>query len=150
MKKILLLTILFSTNLFASEQTYQINDETYIYQTPKFFDFVTTMPKNYLNFIQNSFTKDTLTGWGVIAASTTLLLAYDRQILNETKHFGRKIGVGNGDGTKALVSLGGISVFRGPTDVGSAFYFLGDGWTTLILTGSFYGVGMYSYYKDYY
>jgi hypothetical protein len=40
-----------------------------------------------------------------------------------------------------MIRLSGVSVFRGPTDLGSSFYFLGDGWITLASTASFLVVG---------
>jgi hypothetical protein len=105
------------------------------------------MPRNFGTFFSDSFAKDKLGAWGVIAASTTLLVIYDREVLNETQRMGRRLGIGNDDHTKDMLKVGSVSIFRGPTDLGSAMYFIGDGWTTFALTASFLGIGAYT--QDY-
>jgi hypothetical protein len=119
----------------------------YIYQKPSWAEPFTTMPRNFGTFFSDSFAKDKLSAWGVIAASTTLLVIYDREVLNETQRMGRRLGIGNDDHTKDMLKVGSISIFRGPTDLGSAMYFVGDGWTTFALTASFLGIGAYT--QDY-
>jgi hypothetical protein len=99
------------------------------------------MPKNFGTFFDDSFAKDKLGAWGAIAASTTLLVIYDRKILNSTQRLGQRLGIGNKENTRGMLKLGGVSIFRGPTDFGSAIYFLGDGWTNMALTVSFLGIG---------
>ena len=71
----------------------------------------------------------TLLAWGGIFLSTGILYYYDEEILNEFQRFGRKVGIGNDDNTRGMIKLGSIDIFRGPTDLGSTLYFLGDGWT---------------------
>ena len=46
------------------------------------------------------------------------------------------------DKTKTYLKIGGVSVFRGPSDLGSAFYFIGDGWVNLGLMGYFEARGL--------
>ena len=46
------------------------------------------------------------------------------------------------DKTKTYLKAGGVSIFRGPSDLGSAFYFLGDGWVNLGLFGFFETYGL--------
>jgi hypothetical protein len=114
----------------------------YSYQKPTLLEPFTTIPSNLSDFLSESFKKETLGAWGKILASTTLLYIYDQKISNETKRFGQKIGIGNKDHTKDMVNLFGVSVFRGPTDFGSALYFLGDGWITLFSSATFLTVGL--------
>jgi hypothetical protein len=113
----------------------------YTYQSPTWSEPFTTIPRNFGTFFSDSFAKDKLGAWGLIATSTTLLVIYDRKILNETQRLGRRLNIGNDDHTKNMLSLGSVSFFRGPTDVGSAMYFFGDGWTTLLFSASFLSVG---------
>lgn len=140
LKRTFLITLLviWVGSVFSSEQSYTINGEKFIYSTPRFSDVFTTMPRNYGTFLKSSFTKETIPAWIAIALSTAILINYDREITDETRQFGRRTGIGNSDGTKAMVSLGSVSVFRGPTDFASAMYFIGDGWTTIGLLGGFY------------
>ncbi|MGZ3789796.1 MAG: phosphatase PAP2 family protein [Bacteriovorax sp.] len=121
----------------ASEQT--ING--YTYQKPTLLEPLTTIPHNLGGVLKDSFNKEQLGAWGIIAASTTLLYIYDRKISNEVKRFGRRIHLGNADHTRDMVKVAGVSLFRGPTDSGSAMFFLGDGWVTLATSGTFLIVG---------
>ncbi|MBF0207773.1 MAG: phosphatase PAP2 family protein [Oligoflexia bacterium] len=97
---------------------------------PKTFDFITNVPNTLVTSWQNSFnTKpETLWFWGAIASSTLLLYIYDEDILNACQHLGRSVHLGNDDHTKPMIKYKNTSIFRGPTDAGSALYFLGDGW----------------------
>ncbi len=133
MKIFILCILLLSLSVQAEDQI--VNG--YIYSRPSFGDIFTNIPHNLVGSVKEGFQKDKIGAWAVIAASTTLLYVYDRKIKDHTQAFGRSIGLGNGDGTKSLVRVGSVSIFRGPTDVGSAMYFLGDGWTTMLTSAGF-------------
>ena len=138
MKKLVSVILIFlSISISADEQTI----EGYSYQKPSILEPFTTIPHNLATFLHDSFTKDKLGAWGIIAASTTLLYIYDPQISKETKSFGRRIHIGNQDHTRDMIKVFGVSLFRGPTDIGSALYFLGDGWITLASSAAFLTVG---------
>ena len=144
-------TILFIASLLLlSVQTFAVDEQLHnghIYLKPKWHEPFSTMPRNFGTFFSDSFSKDKIGPWAAIAASTTLLVIYDRKILNETQRVGRRLGIGNDDHTSDMLKVGSVSIFRGPTDIGSAIYFFGDGWTTFALTASFLGVGAYT--QDY-
>ena len=140
------LFIFLSLNVFAEEQAV-VNEqiiEGYSYKKPGLFEPFTTVPHNLSTFLHDSFTKDKLGAWGIIAASTTLLYIYDRKISDETKKFGRRIHIGNQDHTRDMIKIFGVSLFRGPTDFGSAAFFLGDGWVTIATSTAFLAVGNFS------
>ena len=132
-----LFCIFLSLNISAEEQVIQ----GYSYQKPSLLEPFKTIPHTLGDFLHESFSKDSLGAWGIIAASTTLLYIYDQKITNETKRFGRSVHLANTDHTKSMIKVFGVSLFRGPTDAGSAFYFLGDGWITLAMTTGFLAVG---------
>lgn len=69
--------------------------------------------------------------WVGVLGSTALLYKYDEDILRESEKFGRDSGIGNKDNTKTVISYKTFPLLRLPTDTGSLFYFLGDGWTHL-------------------
>lgn len=146
MKTILFIGVLFIYSLQAFSNDEQIHNG-YIYQKPTLLEPFTTMPRNFGTFFSDSFSKDKVGAWATIAASTTLLLIYDREVLNESQRLGRRLGIGNDDHTRDMLTVGNVSLFRGPTDIGSWMYFIGDGWTTFALTASFLGAGAYT--QDY-
>jgi len=138
MKKLVSIILIFlNLSIFADEQII----EGYSYKKPTLLEPFTTIPHNLSTFLHDSFTKDKLGAWGLIAASTTLLYIYDPQISKETKSFGRRIHIGNKDHTKDMIKVFGVSLFRGPTDIGSTAYFFGDGWITLASSAAFLTVG---------
>ena len=134
---IFLFAIFLSINSFAEEQIYN----GYAYSKPTLLEPFTSMPKNFGTLFSDSFSKDKLVPWAVIISSTVLMLTYDDEITKETKRFGKRLGIGNEENTRRMIGIGKLSLFRGPTDVGSAMYFIGDGWTNLALTTSFLGAG---------
>jgi len=97
------------------------------YKKSSFLKDFSQSPKDFSLFIKNSFAKENLKNLGYITASTLILIKYDREIYEETQRFGRRMNISNKDKTKTFISFNGTSIFRGPTDLGSAMYFIGDG-----------------------
>ncbi len=130
--------LIISTTVFSSEQI----SGSYRYNSPRPFDFITTAPKNYGDFVENSFEKNSLKGLGMIAGATGVLYLFDQQILDETQRFGRKLGLENKDHSKPTLTIGGDDFMYAPTDIGSSILFLGDGWTTIGLSAGFLTSGL--------
>jgi hypothetical protein len=126
-----------STLVFSQEKSSPNLNE--LYEKPKGFDFFTKIPENLKNSWSKSFnTKPaTLWTWGAIISSSVIFYIYDEKIIKHAQILGRKLGLGNNDHTKTLVKIDDIAIFRGPTDVGSVMYFIGDGWTQGITAASF-------------
>jgi hypothetical protein len=136
--KIIIFLFIFFTTAFASDiQRYELNGNAYEYSKPKWPDPLLNIIPSYQKFFIRSFEKDNWSNLGIIAASTFILYRYDRQILNQSQKLGRKLGIGNIDHTKPMITYHNANIFRGPTDLGSAIYFLGDGWTHTTIFTSF-------------
>lgn len=156
MKKIFILLLLITNAAFSKEElllnkncndpekwcTYQFTDETYKYTRPRPFDFATTLPRNTWRFLDSSFSSQYLPAWGAIAVSTGIMMVYDQKITHQVQRFGRFLKIGNQENTKATFNVGGHSLLRAPSDLGSAMYFIGDGWVTIGFMGSFFTTGM--------
>lgn len=140
MKRLLFLFVALSSLFFFSTSFGETKIE---YSKPKPFDFVTNVPHTMVDAWNMSFnTKpETLKTWAAIVSSTVVLYIYDEEILAEFQRWGRQLHIGNDDGTRSYIKVGSISVFRGPQDVGSAFYFLGDGWTHAFIGAGFLATG---------
>lgn len=120
---------------FAETQT------EYIKPTP--YEFVTNVPHSMVDAWNMSFnTKpETLKTWAAVVSSSVVLYIYDEQILAEFQRWGRQLHLGNDDGTRSYIRVGTLSLFRGPHDLGSALYFLGDGWTHAFIGAGFVAAG---------
>lgn len=146
---VFILTFL-STNLFALDKkltrNYKLGNQDYEYEKPGFFDFLDfdLFKESHSSFFKQAFSKDKLKPWAIIAASTAITYQYDEEILLESQRFGRRLGIGNEDNTKTVLSLGDTALLRLPTDLGSWMYFIGDGWTQFSILMGFYGYGKYT------
>ena len=109
----------------------------YVKPTP--FEFLTNVPHSMLDAWNMSFNtkSETLLVWAGVVSSTVLFYIYDEEILAEFQRWGRDLHLGNDDNTRPYIKSGSISLFRGPHDVGSTLYFLGDGWTHVAIGTSF-------------
>ena len=120
------------------ERTYTNKDgSTLTYPKPGLWRNIGSGPSDWGLFVKESFRKDNLPWLAAIGASTVLLIHYDEKIYSATKKAGRKLSISSKDNTKTYLEVGGVSVFRGPSDLGSAMYFLGDGWINIGLFGYF-------------
>lgn len=120
---------------------YNFSDGTVLkYQKKSVFKSISEMPSDFGLFIKKSFSKDNIPNIGYMTASTIVLIKYDREIYEETKRFGKKINISTEDKTKTYLRFKGVSLFRGPSDLGSSMYFIGDGWVS---------IGLFSYFKTY-
>jgi hypothetical protein len=138
------LIILYSFQAYSEEARPEQIHNGYIYQKPNWLQPFTSMPRDFGTLFSDSFSKDKIAPWAAIIASTAVLITYDRKVTNETQRLGRRLNIGNDDHTKSMLTVGSMSIFRGPTDFGSAMYFFGDGWTTLAFTAGFLGAGAYN------
>jgi hypothetical protein len=133
----ILLSGLITSNIYSAEEpSPSFND---VYSKPGGFDFFTNIPRNLKSSWGKAFnTKPaTLWTWGAIISSSVIFYIYDEKIYKHAQILGRDLGLGNDDHTKTLVKIDDIAIFRGPTDVGSVMYFIGDGWTQGITAASF-------------
>ena len=129
-----------------SSRTYTLPDKTTLtYTDGSLWKTLGNGPSDFGTFLNDSFSRDNLPWLAAIGASTLLLVKYDQQIYEETKRVGKKLSISSEDKTDTFVAVNGVSVLRGPTDLGSAFYFLGDGWVNI---GIFAWLETYGWLKD--
>lgn len=150
--KVLLIAFIFFLNnlLFGkmvterkSQTLYAINDTlTFAYQQPDIFQPFKFFYKDFVIFGKNTFNKENILNWSIVGTSTIALLYLDQQILDESQRFGEKIGIDGENRLKTYISAFGYPIFRGPTDLSSSLYYLGDGWFHLSIAASFLTFGL--------
>lgn len=129
-----------------SSSTYTNKDgSTLTYAWPGLWRNLGAGPSDWALFMKESFSRENLPWLGAIGASTILLIHYDEKLYSGVRKTGRKLNISSKDRTKTYLKIGGVSVFRGPSDLGSAMYFLGDGWINIGLFGYF---ETYGWLKD--
>lgn len=110
----------------------------------QFKQIFTEIPESSIATLKTSFSKESLPYWGVIAASTGIMIHYDEKLLDWSQKKGRDWGIGNQDNTYAAVSFAGQELVRLPSDTGSFLYFLGDGWMHAGIAVGFVGSGAWT------
>ena len=132
----------FSFNSYGDDKVKEHNE---LYESPGYLDSFYYIPRNLKDSWHSAFnTKaSTLWGWGAVISSSIIFYIYDEKIYKHAQILGRKLGIGNHDHTKTLVTINDVAIFRGPTDLGSWMYFIGDGWTQAITAFSFATYGTF-------
>ncbi len=122
----------------VSSRVYTNKDgSTLTYRQPGLWRNLGAAPSDWGLFVKESFRKENLPWLAAVGASTVLLIHYDEKLYSGVRRTGRKLNISSKDNTKTYLKIGGVSVFRGPSDLGSAMYFLGDGWINIGLFGYF-------------
>ncbi|KAB1158076.1 phosphatase PAP2 family protein [Flavobacterium luteum] len=121
-------------------QNYFNCDNNYIYQysKPKFWNILKNVPSNIYNFGEFTIQKENIK-WGALAiGSTVAIIPFDQQVLDKAGKLGNKMGGWDKDSQfdKAFRVFNII-----PKNIPSAVYYIGNGGTTLLLSGVFYGIG---------
>ncbi len=115
------------------EQVYQINDELqYVYQKPRVFGFITSIPKNYVGLGKETVKKENLKWFGLTASTTMLLIAADERLLDASENL-QHLGIEENH-KYAEVADGAFSF---PQNSASALYYLGHGNTSFLIGAGF-------------
>ena len=133
-----------SDSLKESSMVYHIKpDMDFVYDKPGRFQFFKYGFSDFINNSKNAFKRKNITGIAWVTAVTALMVLYDQPIIDRAQDFGDRIHLSQNNYQKTYISAGNIPLFQGPTDLGTALYFLGDGWTHLSICGSYLGYGLF-------
>jgi len=120
-----------------------------LFYQPKPFSFIKNVPSDLYLLGKTTFSKKNLPKLGALLAGTALLVAVDQPILDAAQQFGRYIHLDatNADrnNTKEInINIGktSIPIMELPRTVNGVFYFIGEGWPSILLASSFYGYGI--------
>ena len=120
-------------------QQYKINDNvTFGFKKPRTLDMFRYIPKDIAALGKFAVQKENLK-WDALAVGTTLaIIPFDQKITEDADVLGGKMGLWNEDAHYKKV-CGLLSIV--PQNVPSAVYYIGNGGTTLLLSGMFWGIG---------
>ncbi len=123
--------------LFSALSTASAEEEAY----PQFLEMPAYIYDDYLVAYDRVFTKEAVPYWWAVGLSTAALIAVDDKFISGSQRIARKLGISSEDNTTTMIEYNGLAIFRGPTDLGSALYFIGDGWTHAAIAGGFLATG---------
>ena len=119
-------------------QTFQISETTeYTYTKPKFFDMFKYIPKDIGDFGMYTVKKENLIWTGLALGSTALIIPFDQNLTDGASELASGI---NWDRDHSYSKIGGLLRVI-PNDINSAVYYIGNGGTTMLLSGTFYAIG---------
>jgi len=122
-----------------------------MFYRPKPFQFVKNVPSDLYLLGKTAFSRKNLPKLGAIIAGTAVLVAVDQPILDASQQFGRYIHLyatnADRNNTKEIninINIGKttIPIMELPRTVNGAFYFIGEGWPSIMLASGFYGYGL--------
>lgn len=145
--KILFTFFLLSLTCLGQKKDSLNNDIQYIkfkdsssigFKKPKTWDMFRYVPNDIYSLGKFSIQKENLK-WDALAVGSTLaIIPFDQKITNEADVLGEKMGVWNEDAHYKKI-FGLLSIV--PQNIPSAVYYIGNGGTTLLLSGMFWGIG---------
>jgi membrane-associated phospholipid phosphatase len=122
----------------VDRQVFQVSPEhTYSYKAPKMWDMLRFIPTDLYELGKFTVQKENLKWDGLALGSTLVILPYDQKLIDESGKLGEKWGWTNE--TLSYKRIFGLEVV--PTSISSAIYYIGNGNTTMLLSGFFYAVG---------
>lgn len=140
--KIKFLVLVFILSLFQNSYAQVENETRFTHLSDTILEVPSTLKGTWQDMFNTK--KSTLLIWGWVISSSVLLYVYDEKIYSNTQKLGRKLGLGNDDHTKSFLRINGVSLFQGPSDVGSSLYYIGNGWTQFGIASAFYLTGLSS------
>ncbi len=130
-------------------QVYDLNSsESLLFYKPRPFEFVTNVPSDLAKFGKAVVAKKNLSKLGLIIGTTAALVAFDQPLLDAAQQFGRYIHLDPDRNFKSAVSFNignfAVPVLDLPQNLNSVFYFIGEGWPSILVAGSFYSYGIFT------
>lgn len=127
--------------------TKRVNDTTEVtYKRPKGYHFITNIPNDWYEFGKRTVTKKGLITVGAIAASTAILMTFDRQAMDAVQQFGRWAGISSerkfANAIKFKVGGTSVNFMDLPQNLNSTLYFIGEGWPTIAFTAGVLARGL--------
>lgn len=127
----------------AEIQYYQINNELqYGYNKPKVFDFVTNIPKNYLDLGRGLKNKQNLKWVGLTIAVTGIMIPADQDLIGHVQNISGPLNLSQRHTYQKII--GGLEY---PTNISATFYHFGHGNVSLLFAGGLLVTGLIK--KDY-
>ena len=116
--------------------------DSMLYFRPKPLQFAKYVPLDLFQLAKTPFSKKNLPTFAAILVGTAALVAVDQPITDIAQQFGRYIHLNPDRKTISIIKISGKSVLEVPASVNSVFYFLGEGWPSLLIAGGFYSYGL--------
>lgn len=121
-------------------QNYYNVDDKFIYQYKRtnFWQIFKYIPNDLYKFGKFTVQKENLKWDALVIGSTAMIIPFDQQLLEYADPLGEKLGGWNED-SQFKKAFGVFNII--PQNIPSAVYYVGNGGTTMLLSGIFYTIG---------
>ena len=123
---------------------------TYIFERPRPFRFVANIGRDFAAVPRATFRRERVPLIAGVLTSSFILWGADEPILDGAKWLGRKLNLSSRSTQRTLLKVP-LRIGKGkpiplefnvPDNLNSTFYYLGDGWTHISITGAFWAYGL--------
>lgn len=121
------------------------NGDLFIYKRPRPFSFLTQVPRTLALSARTTFQKKSIPAISAMAGLTVILISVDQDIARGARQFGQYIHL---DGERRYAPALGfkmgskqVNIFETPQNLNSAMYTLGEGLTSIVLSGALFTFG---------
>ena len=130
-------------------QCHKFEGITACYSKPRPFAFVTQLPGTFSDSFRATFSKKSLPALSVIGLSTLALILFDQDITDKTQNFSKRIDLNNQIVYTNVIgfNMGSkyIPVYQAPRNFNTAIYSLGEGFTSVVLSGGLFAYGKFKH-----
>lgn len=127
-----------------NQSLYHINEnESFLYEKPTLYHFLTYAPFDIYDYTKRTFRPSNWKNLLGLTVLTTMLVVVDQDIIDVAQQQGRNIGIEGTNNVKTVVKVFDQPI-QLPTDLSSGLYFIGDGWTHVTITTTFFTYGMFT------
>ncbi|HLN74416.1 MAG: phosphatase PAP2 family protein [Methylococcaceae bacterium] len=119
-----------------------------MFYRPKPLQFFANIPSDLAGLGKAVVAKKNLPELGILLAATAIIVPFDQRITDASQQFGRYLHLDPSRESKTLLqfNIGNfhVNALEIPDNANSTIYYLGEGWSSILLAGSFYGYGLIS------
>lgn len=124
---------------------YPYAGQRYYYSKPKFLGFITQLPRTFQASAKYTFRKESIPAASLVVGSTLLLIAFDQKIFDGVKSVANTIHLDPAREYKTLIGFNfgstPIKVYEAPQNLNSIFYSIGEGSTSILISGGLFAFG---------
>jgi membrane-associated phospholipid phosphatase len=143
------LLFLYALNIYAQDSSinykagvYVFKNDTLFFEHPNLFNNVRNIPEDVWQLAKSPFQNKNLAGLAVVAATTTILILKDQQLINWVKKTSKRVNLNPQAKYNVLVKAGDTKILKTPKNFNTTLYQLGEGGTSMLVAGGLLTYGL--------
>jgi len=125
----------------ATDRTYIHKKDTLYFGKPNILRNISYVPSNMWQIAKSPFQKKKWTGLSIVAATTTILVLKDQDIIKWVRKSSDGINLNPETNYKIVLKVGDTKILKVPRNINTTLYQLGEGGTSMMLAGGLWIYG---------